>query len=275
MAEAFWVDVNGHEGIWVDNHSHQGFWNDVQPVNYGPTVFPPAGPSTLQNVLPAYLYNEYNDDPNVQAFVTAYNQIAQNYVTWFAQNPLGVYTNLSGPLLDWVAQGLYGISRPSLPSNATTRRAALDTFAFNTFPINGSKNSTYANYYVTNDDTFKRIITWAFYKGDGKVFNIRWLKRRIMRFLFGGNGVDYGVDQTYRVSVSVSGYNCTINISHSYTTRQGGSIFNTSAFNTTPFDKVKTKTIYYPSITEAPILKAAIAAGALELPFQITFTVNA
>ena len=35
---------------------------------------------------------------------------------------------------------------------------------------------------VADDDTYRRCLTWHYQKGDGKYFNIRWLKRRVMRF---------------------------------------------------------------------------------------------
>ena len=44
---------------------------------------------------------------------------------------------------------------------------------------------------AVTDDVFKRILTWHFYKGDGKNFSVRWLKRRIWRFLQGANGTDF------------------------------------------------------------------------------------
>jgi len=62
-----------------------------QPTLYPPTPpvgpFPPTAPTTLTKVIPSYLYQEYSDDDDLQAFVMAYNGLAQQYVTWFATSP--------------------------------------------------------------------------------------------------------------------------------------------------------------------------------------------
>ena len=78
-------------------------------------TFPPSEPTSLQQIIPAYLYQEYQDDPDLQAFWAAYNTLAQQYVNWFLQIGLPIYTGplIVGPLLDWIAQGLYGIARPT------------------------------------------------------------------------------------------------------------------------------------------------------------------
>jgi hypothetical protein len=50
--------------------------------------------------------------------------------------------------------------------------------------------------YLTNDDTYRRILTWHFYKADGNYFSTEFIKRRVWRFLYGANGLstDYAVD---------------------------------------------------------------------------------
>jgi hypothetical protein len=62
----------------------------------------------LQQTIPSYLYAQYSDDENLQAFVDAYNSLSQGYLDWFNSRPLGLYTspNIAGPLLDWVGQGV-------------------------------------------------------------------------------------------------------------------------------------------------------------------------
>lgn len=126
-------------------------------------TFPPASNPLLTQVIRAYLYQEYADDDDLQAFWKAYNDLAQQYVDWFSTIGLPIYTGLSGDLLTWVARGLYGARRPSSIS----------------------------------DDLFQRVLTWNFYKGDGTVFSVQNLRRRIIRFLLGTNGVTWNVDQTY------------------------------------------------------------------------------
>jgi hypothetical protein len=58
----------------------------------------------LQQVIPSYLFLEYSDDQDLQAFVASFNSLAQGYLDWFRNTPLGLYTspNITGPLLDWI-----------------------------------------------------------------------------------------------------------------------------------------------------------------------------
>lgn len=230
----------------------------------------------LTQTIPSYLYQQYSDDDDLQAFVASYNQIAQQYVTWFAQIGLPVYTGalIAGALLDWVAAGLYGFIRPVLPSGHSQAVGPFNTEAFNTRPYNVRKLIGSANYYATDDDTFKRIITWHYYKGDGKVFNIRWLKRRIMRFLSGQNGTSPSVDNTYQVSVTFGvGNQVNIRILRGLRTVTGGA-FNTVSFNALPFNAIRSTFRQFAPLVDAPILKAAIDSGACELPFQFTYVVT-
>ena len=68
----------------------------------------------LPAVVPAYVYVQYNDDPYVTAFFTAYNELAQGYLNWFNETPLPVWTSpsISGGLLDFIGTNLYGTARP-------------------------------------------------------------------------------------------------------------------------------------------------------------------
>jgi hypothetical protein len=251
------------------------------PIQFPPTpngdTFPPAVPTTLTKTIPSYLYTQYADDDDLQAFVDAFNTLAQQYVDWFVNIGLPVYTapQISGPLLDWVAQGLYGLSRPSLPSGHTQTIGPLNTYAFNSLTLNSSGTIGSVNYFATNDDVYKRILTWHFYKGDGKVFNIRWLKRRIMRFLYGVNGADFNVDQTYPISISFGpGNQVNILLTSGSATVTGGAIFGQMVFNTAAFGEVDVTHQSFSPSPMAPILQAAIDAGVLELPFQYKFVVN-
>jgi hypothetical protein len=65
-------------------------------------------------ILKSYPYQQYQDDPNIVAFFDAYNSIAQGYMDYVLGLNLPIYTQLSGPLLDWVGQGLYGFQRPTI-----------------------------------------------------------------------------------------------------------------------------------------------------------------
>jgi hypothetical protein len=44
------------------------------------------------------------------------------------------------------------------------------------------------NVYLTDDDTYRRIISWHFFKQDGNYMSIEFLKRRVWRFIWGVDG---------------------------------------------------------------------------------------
>jgi hypothetical protein len=90
-----------------------------------------------------------------------------------------------GPLNTWGYNWLFQIWNPSPPPAEHV-----------TFGLNEIEVLSAGDIINTSDDLYRRIITWHFYKGDGKYFSIRWLKRRIWRFLYGPNGLppDYAVD---------------------------------------------------------------------------------
>lgn len=230
----------------------------------------------ITSIIPSYLYQEYADDDDLLALVQAYNIIGQYYLNWFNTIDLPIYTgpNVAGVLLDWVAEGLYGIYRPALPSGKAQLIGPFNTGRFDQLQFNERKLVGSSDYYATSDDTFRRIITWAFFKGDGKVFNIRWLKRRIMRFLLGANGVNVNVDQTYQVSVTFGiGNQVNITILNGIRAITGGALFNLCGFNTAAFGAIKTVFTPLAPLVEAPILKAAIEAGVCELPFQFSYVI--
>lgn len=237
--------------------------------------FPPSGPTVLSNMIPSYLYVQYADDDNLQAFISAYNTIAQAYVSWFANTNLGDYTSLSGDLLDWVAQGLYGFTRPQLGSGRNRNLGPLNTYAFNVLALNALKLVTPSNVTEVSDDVFQRVITWSFYKGDGFVVNIRWLKRRIMRFLTAANGTAPNIDQTYAISVVIGGNTVTIRISIGSRKLTKGAI-NSYTFNSFPLNGFNT--LYIPATTGTfaldTIFEEAIDAGVLPIPFQFTPSVQ-
>jgi len=240
-------------------------------------TFPPSSPTVLTQVLPSYLYQEYSDDDDLQAFVSAYNGMAQGYIDWFANTPLPVYTNgqIYGPLLDWVAEGLYGIVRPSIPSGLVVTEGPINTYSADELTPNSISVLNPANDPLANDDVFKRVITWNFYKGDGRVFNIRWLKRRIMRFLNGYNGTDVGTDETYNVSVTFgTGNQVNINILAGARQITKAALPNTFVPNSlTPNEMDTTYTpTQYPQL--ALTFKNALNAGVLSLPFQFTYVVS-
>ena len=209
-----------------------------------PGTFPPTAPTSLTKAIPAYLYEQYADDDDLQALFASHNSIMQQYADLFNQIALPVYTGplISGALLDWVAAGLYGIKRPTLFSGRNLDLGPYNTSELNLLAFNETKKVGASNVTVTTDDIFKRIMTWRLYRGDGKTFNVRWLKRRIVRFLNGPNGTDPVIDNTYGVSVAYAA-NRAVNI-------------------------------ILPNVAFATILKQAIDTRAAELPFQYTINVS-
>jgi hypothetical protein len=197
--------------------------------------------------LPAYLYQQYSYDSttdDLQAFFTAYNNSSQTNLDTLNNLNLPIYTNpnVIGILLDWIAQGIYGQLRPSIgtPSKFSPLNV-YDTVPYNTIAYSQDTELYSNSYYVVNDDIFKRILTWNFYKGDGFQFNCQWLKRRIKRFLFGYNGVNFPIDNTFDISI----------------------IYNGNQFNIT-----------LPNTSVSDILKSCFASGVLNLPFQYTYVLS-
>ncbi len=157
-----------------------------------------------EKIIPAYPFVQYNDDENVVAFFSAYNIDAQKYLSAFNKLSLAYWpsTIITGYLLDWVSEGIYGESRPVWQtSKGSVAKGTYDTTEYNTIPY--AKLRSYAPGTTEHlpDDYFKRVLTWNFYKGDGMQFTVPWFKRRIARFIHGENGIDPGIDNTFDVSI--------------------------------------------------------------------------
>lgn len=159
----------------------------------------------LETVIKQYLYQQYADDDTLQSFVDSFNALAQGYLDWFIANPLGLYTSagISGPLLDWVAQGVYNLDRPVLATQSSEESAGYDSAVYNTVPYNYLSYSSAGTAQQASDDVYKRMMTWTLYRGDGQVFSLQWLKNRVARFLHGANGSDVAV-LDYQPSIVVS-----------------------------------------------------------------------
>ena len=203
----------------------------------------------LTTILPSYPFQQYASDPNIPAFFEAFNGIAQG--TLIAANfngslsdfntlELPNYRIQTGDLLNWIGLGLYGEPRQSLPVFSSNSIGPIDTYAFNVLEPNQNTTTTSGDFLPVSDDNYIRIIQWNNFKGDGYQFTVRWLKRRVWRFL-----TPFGYiypDQTYDISV----------------------IFTdpTTVEITVPLAS-------YPT---APILQAAIEAQVVLLPFQYNFS---
>lgn len=196
----------------------------------------------MAKFIPSYLYEQYADDANVQAFVSAFNDMGQEYLDYLDDLGLPIYSGLSGDLLDWVGLGVYDVQRPVLPFGRSTSDGLYAALAFATLAY-AKTDITNSGSFSTDDDTYKRVITWHVQKGDGRQFTIPWLKRRVKRFLVGVDGTCPNIDETYDISVTFSGPRAVVvDVPSSY-------------------DK-------------AAIFQAAVEAGVLETPFQYSFTVN-
>lgn len=219
-----------------------------------------AQPVPMASVtLPSYLYKQYQNDDDLQAFVAAYNAATQTYVDWFNAVNLPFYPNLSGAMLDWVANGLYGLPRTTLAQTISGAIGPLNTEELNTAQLNAFTPPV-TTYYNLSDDIFKRILTWNYYKGDGKRFTMMWLKRRIMRFLLGTNGLDpnpndpsfvIGTENTQAIGVQVASGVLTVSINQPYLS----SLVQLS-----------------PGILNLFI--AAFTGGVLDLPLQYTYATS-
>jgi hypothetical protein len=229
------------------------------------------GTMPLSSIVKSYLYQQYFDDADLASFFSAYNSLAQGYLDWFNDTPLGVYTNLNinGPLLDWVGQGIYGINRPVLSTLTLQQAGAYNSMpysevAYNRQPVNQSGTTQ-----VVNDDIYKRVLTWHAYLGDGRQMSIEWVRRRVARFLWGINGTDVPVDDTWLVRIappsaaSPGGYN--------------SAPYDTTAYNATSRAQYLGARALQISIPNTPVsaqFVALLEQGYLVLPFQVRFTVQ-
>jgi hypothetical protein len=290
--QTFYVPAGSY--VWVNaktsGHEFNAFFivGNVSPDNIVPVPgdFPPKGVTSLTGVIPSFLYQEYTDDDDLQAFVIAQNSLQQNYVDTFNALNLPIYTGnlIAGDLLDWVSTGLYGYKRPWIYAQRSFTTGMLNTYGPNyLIPINTLVHSQPRGAVVADDDFYKRALTWHYQKGDGKYFNVRWLKRRIMRFLTGANGSSPQIDQTNQISVSFGiNMECTIRFVLIVRSVVGGAVLNRFGPNGTqprtqwgivPLNSVFTVAQNLPSLPYMGRFADALISGVLELPFQFTYNV--
>ena len=274
-----------------------GFILGQSPLG-GTNSFPVA--AGLQKTIKSYLYSQYTNDDNLAAFVTSYNALTQAYLDWFNSASLPVYTLQQGSLLDWIANNLYGLDRPLLPNGHNHDIGEFNTYELNTIEFNQQIEIGPQTFYQTTDDVFQRIMTWALYKGDGKVPSIKWLKRRVMRFLVGENGTGglpmpsgiimsldsfgepvywptwYNIDNTYQISIIFAGNEATIRIVAGVRHEYAGAIFNTFELNGegAEFNSMFSTFTEYGQFAMAPIFQAVVEAGAIELPGPYSWAVQ-
>lgn len=166
------------------------------------------------DIIPAYPYRQFFGDAQIRAFFKATNTACQEYLDWFVNTPIPDYTSdqITGPLLDWVANGLYGMQRVPIPFIIPNTKGPTNSFMVNELPVDGAGGGSSTASYMS-DDTFKRCITWNFYKGDGFDTSIPWLRRRVLRFMTGTNGADVALTDYTGISVTVKSFLITITLS--------------------------------------------------------------
>ncbi|HHR1377797.1 TPA: hypothetical protein ACS3HB_005189, partial [Citrobacter freundii] len=142
-----------------------------------------------------------------------------------------------------------------------------NTCTFNTVPFNTRRVINQSEQVVVSDDLFKRIMTWNFYKGDGFYFTIPWLKRRIMRFLTGVNGVDVVNDQHWSISVLFSGSGASVSIIKGFRKLTDSSVYNTQTFNSRAYNQKTSVLIKSNEYEYASLFKQAFDSGLLHMPF--------
>ncbi|WP_336284228.1 hypothetical protein [Citrobacter arsenatis] len=200
----------------------------------------------VSKTIPAYPFIQFSDDEDVVAFFSAYNEIAQEYLDAFNSLTLPYWPvdMISGSLLDWIAEGIYGETRKKVQtSQESVAKGPYNSVEYNAIAYARLKNYTPGSTDHLADEYFKRILTWNFYKGDGFQFSTAWLKRRVARFLHGPAGLDPVLQHTFDVSVTSNAGMFSITI-----TEMGDGI--------------------------ATFLKTAIEQGMVKLPFIYTFNVT-
>ena len=226
----------------------------------------------LPDIVPSYVYTQYNDDPYVTAFFTAFNEMAQGYLDWFNQTPMAVYTNanVSGPLLDWVGVNLYGISRPVISSvGATQVFGPMGSDPMGSMAMGSYVQTQSGTAQLASDDIYKRTLTWILYKGDGYQASIEWLRRRIARFLYGANGMDIDIGLIANVFISPKG---TIN-----RMAMNSQAMNSQSMNSVRISNINLRGIVYITIPSTPVSQYFIYlfnAGYLPAPFQMTYNIG-
>ncbi len=224
----------------------------------------------IQGVIPSYLYSQYADDEDLQAFVETYNNLANEYLAWFTDINLPIYTNsnINDALLDWIGYGIYGIKRPVISTSSTYSSGPLNTFPYIGYYYNGFKAITSGTAQIATDDIYKRSLTWSAYTGDSKHSSIQWLRRRIARFLYGANGTDITVNDL--VKVSVTGKKVGLE-----------SAYNEVPYNTGPygfsvpfFQRLRgAVVITIPDVPISHTFDALLKNGTLVLPLQLNYSV--
>jgi hypothetical protein len=222
----------------------------------------------IASAPPAYLYAQYSDDADLQAFVQAFNDLVDGYLNWFTDTPLANYCNLSGPLLDWIGANLYGIPRPTVGTESvrTTGYMGSNAMGLSALGILSVKQSGTA--LQLTDDLYKRLLTFWLFLGDGKQMSLAWIRRRFARFLFGVNGGDIPVEYLQQVSITIPNLPPMGAMGSQAIGYGAMGVLNTD----TPLAK-HNYTISIPQSVAASALQQLFLSNLLPMPFQISFQI--
>jgi len=223
------------------------------------------------DVLPAYPYSIYKDDDQITTFFMGFNKFGQDYIDSFLTLNLPIYNLKVGAFLDWVGKNIYGIPRPVFPVGREEIRGEINTVAYNEQALNELLKKYPQQYILASDDVYRRVITWHHWKGDGDVFNVRNLKRRVQRFLSNTR-----VDQTYQVSVSFGiGNQANLTIyNNGRMPLHPSAIIADGELNSYALNELRTEEIALVKYELAEIFRTAVMIGCLELPFQYDWVVT-
>lgn len=243
-----------------------------------PNSLTPPSPTNFILAPPfaAYPYGQYSDDDNIQALFMAYNNYVQSqYIDYFNQYNLAVYTetNIVGALLDWIGQGIYGLIRPYVSSGQVSVIGTYDTGAYDYFYYNELQKTGVITTLQVTDDIYKRCMTWNLYKGDGYTFSIKWLKKRVIRWLIGQNGAPLPIDSTYNVSVTVSNLVFTITIKHQSQLTNNALPGNFLPNQVTPDASSQSSSSGSFTLSLALVFQVLMNSGMLVLPAQYSYVV--
>lgn len=161
---------------------------------------------SLQQPPQSYLYGEYSDDQDLVASRKVFNAQVQSIYSWLINTCLSDYRQdpVSGALLDWVGLGVYGMARRlTIPGSGGLVKSPWADGAWAEAVWAGLVvNRDGASVVNLTDDLFRRALTWNTYLADGSVFTTTWLRRRVIRFLYGANGFDVNTANWYS-SISI------------------------------------------------------------------------
>ena len=219
----------------------------------------------------AYLYYQYQNDLDLKLIMDVHNDHLQAYFDAFNDLNLPIYTQQSGAMLDWTANGIYGFVRPVIATGESIAGIGeYNNEEFNTLEFNCFIDGVSPDYKTLSDDEFKRMLQWHLYLSDDLVFNDEWLKRRIKRFI---SAWFSAIDDVSDISIALPVREFQAGLGFFGFTEFNAMEFNCSEMSTNPLvDHETTWTITITTTPEnydlADTFKWLAVAGKLALPIN-------